>query len=438
MKILIIGQGGREHALAWKAAQSPLTEKVWVAPGNAGTALEEKISNINIEANDIPQLINFVKKESIDLTIVGPEVALAAGVVNSFNQNNLLCFGPTKEAARLETSKAFCKDFLHQHRIPTADYAIFTKEKEALEYLETQKFPIVIKADGLAAGKGVVIAENIHDAKQAVKDILTTNLFGSAGNRIVIEEFLTGFELSYIVVTDGVHILPLASSQDHKRLKDFDLGPNTGGMGAYSPAPQLSLPLENRILSEIIEPVIQGLKTEGIPYIGFLYAGLMIDNNQPKVLEFNCRLGDPEAQPILIRLKNDLVDLCMKTLNKQLNSVQAKWDERPALTVVMTAGGYPQDYKRGDIIQGLEKTEDPDCKVFHAGTKKIGNNIVTDGGRVLSVTVLGDNFIEAQQKAYSIINTIDWPLAHYRHDIGQQAINFLNTKAISSGSEFLL
>lgn len=426
MNILIIGQGGREHALAWKVAQSAQVTQVWVAPGNAGTALENKVKNIPIQANDTEALVKFAKEHAIDLTIVGPEIALAAGVVNAFQKAHLACFGPTAEAAQLEISKIFCKNFLRQYHIPTANYATFTDLNAALAYLQTQSFPLVIKADGLAAGKGVIIAEDHSTAEQAVKSMLESHQFGDAGQAIVIEEFITGEELSYIVMVDGEHILPLASSQDHKRRDNGDLGPNTGGMGAYSPSPLLSSELNQKILSQIIQPTVQALAKRGTPYTGFLYAGLMIDEQlNPKLLEFNCRLGDPETQPLLMRLRSDLVDLCKAALAKKLDLIKAEWDPRPALTIVMASGGYPEAYSNGYVIEGLNRTPPIDCKVFHAGTVLKNNQVITQGGRVLAVTALGETLEKAQSQAYALAKTITWPGCFYRTDIGYRALKLL-------------
>ncbi|MCH9644108.1 MAG: phosphoribosylamine--glycine ligase [Gammaproteobacteria bacterium] len=423
MKILIIGNGGREHALAWKVAQSNQVKQVWVAPGNAGTEMEEKVVNIDINATDIEKLANFATQNNIDLTIVGPEAALAAGIVNHFREHGLKCFGPTQQATQLESSKIFCKDFLQQHNIPTAHYAHFTEVSAALAYLIKQSFPIVIKADGLAAGKGVIIASDYQHAEQTVQDMLSGNQFGDAGHAIVIEEFLQGEELSYIVMSDGKHILSLASSQDHKRRDDGDEGPNTGGMGAYSPAPILTDALEQTIIEKIIKPTIKGMQQLGIPYTGFLYAGIMVTPmGEPKVLEFNCRLGDPETQPLLFRLQSDLVTLCLATLDQTLHQQQADWNPQPALSVVLTAGGYPKHYKKGDIINGLEKINDANVKVFHAGTCKHNNKIVTNGGRVLAITALGDNLLEAQQRAYKQTKSITWTNCYFRKDIGYRGI----------------
>lgn len=423
MKVLIIGSGGREHALAWKAAASNQVEKVFVAPGNAGTALENKVENVAIDVLDIPALVNFAKNNAIDLTIVGPEAPLAFGIVDTFEKNQLACFGPTQAAAQLETSKAFCKQFLKEENIPTAAFETFKEKKPALEYIKSQSFPIVIKASGLAAGKGVIIAETLEQAEKAINAMLDEKTFGEAGNEIVVEEFLTGEELSFIVMVDGEHILPLASSQDHKRRDDGDKGPNTGGMGAYSPAPLLSDTLEQHIMQRIIEPTVKALARRGTPYRGFLYAGLMIsESGAPKVLEYNCRMGDPETQPLLFRLQSDLITLCQAALNGQLNQVNAQWDPRPAICVVLAAGGYPGSYHKGDVIHGLNIKEYSNCKVFHAGTKQQDGNVVTNGGRVLGVTAIGEDLQAAHDTAYRVAKTIHWPNYYYRKDIGHRAL----------------
>jgi len=422
MKVLIIGGGGREHALAWKAAQSARVETVYVAPGNAGTAGEAKLQNIAISAEDIPALLAFAKENSIDLTIVGPEAPLVAGVVNRFEAAGLRCFGPTEGAAQLEGSKAFTKDFLARHDIPTGSYQNFTEIDPAIAYLREQGAPIVIKADGLAAGKGVIVAMTLEEAEAAVKDMLAGNAFGEAGHRVVIEEFLEGEEASFICMVDGKNILPMATSQDHKRVGEGDTGPNTGGMGAYSPAPVVTDAIHARIINEVIEPTVAGMAAEGNPYTGFLYAGLMINaDGAPKVIEYNCRFGDPETQPIMMRLKSDITELCDAALNKKLNSVSAEWDERVALGVVMAAAGYPGSYPKGDVISGLDNDTDS-SKVFHAGTKMEGDNVVTAGGRVLCISSLGANVSEAQQNAYAHVKKISWNGAFYRNDIGYRAV----------------
>ncbi len=422
MKILVIGSGGREHALAWKAAQSENVEVVYVAPGNAGTALEEKLENVDIGVEDIQALIDFAKQKSIDLTIVGPEAPLVMGVVDAFEKEGLKIYGPTKGAAQLEGSKAFTKDFLARHKIPTAAYANFTDIEKAKTYVKQQGTPIVIKADGLAAGKGVIIAQNEAQAFAAIDDMLEGNKFGEAGSRVVIEEFLSGEEASFIVMVDGENILPLATSQDHKARDNGDIGPNTGGMGAYSPAPVVTQEIHDRVMKEVIIPTVQGMAEEGHPYTGFLYAGLMIDNEgTPKVLEYNCRFGDPETQPIMSRMKSDLADLCLAAIEKKLDTATCEWDERAAVGVVLAAGGYPAAYEKGNPISGLNDTQQ-DTKVFHAGTKTDGDNVVTAGGRVLCVVGLGENVTEAQKKAYQRVKSIGWDNVYYRTDIGHKAI----------------
>ncbi len=405
MLVLIVGEGGREHALAWKCAQ---TANVIVAPGNAGTALEPNVSNIPID--DIDGLIEFARHENVDLTIVGPEVPLVNGIVDRFNENNLLCFGPTAKAAQLEGSKIFAKEFLQRHNIPTATYKSFRMSADAVEYLKEQKMPIVIKADGLAGGKGVVVAQTFDEAKLAALNLLSDH------DSIIIEEFLEGEEASYIIMTDGETILPLATSQDHKTRDDGDKGPNTGGMGAYSPAPIVTPEIENIIINEIIQPTIDGLKEDGIDYLGFLYVGLMISGNTVKVLEFNCRLGDPETQVIMVRLNSDLIDLCVATLEGNLQNMTIEWDTRAALGVVMATEGYPFSYNKGNIINGLGSG-----RVFHSGTAISGNNIVTNGGRVLCVVGLGDTITDAKEVAYSQTNLISWNGCFFRRDIGHRA-----------------
>lgn len=423
MKILIIGGGGREHALTWKVAQSSKVSQVFVAPGNAGTAMEHKVKNIAINNNDCEKLLEFALQEGIDLTIVGPEAPLSLGIVDLFQENNLRIFGPKQASARLESSKAFCKDFLKKNKIPTATYQTFTDINAALSYAKKQDYPLVIKADGLAAGKGVIIAENYSQAQNTICEMLAEKKFGEASQKIVIEEFLEGEELSYIVMVDGKHILPLASSQDHKRLLDHDQGPNTGGMGAYSPAPLLTEEMENIILQKIIQPTVRAMQRSGTPYTGFLYAGLMVSPaGAPKVLEFNCRLGDPETQPILMRLESDLIDLFVAALEGKLNKIEIQWDPRFALAVVMAAGGYPEDYKTGDLISGWDQTLSEDCKIFHAGTQKINKEITTHGGRVLAVVALGDSVQITREKAYKIASKIKWRDVFYRKDIGYRAL----------------
>ncbi|WP_341325464.1 phosphoribosylamine--glycine ligase [Methylotuvimicrobium sp. KM2] len=423
MKILIVGGGGREHALAWKAAQSSSAEKVFVAPGNAGTALEPNLENVEIAADDVSALLAFAKQQQIDLTIIGPEAPLVKGIVDSFQEAGLKCFGPTAQAAQLEGSKAFCKDFMARHNIPTAEYQTFTDTAEAITYIEAKGAPIVVKADGLAAGKGVIVAQTIAEATSAVEDMLSGNAFGAAGNRVVIEEFLAGEEASFIVIADGKHALPMATSQDHKARDNGDKGPNTGGMGAYSPAPIVTPEIHDRVMREVIEPTLQGMIEDGIPYTGFLYAGLMIaPDGSLKVLEYNCRFGDPETQPIMMRLKSDLTELCEAALDGTLNSVETDWDERAALGVVLAAGGYPGDYRKGDVITGLPKSELADRKVFHAGTQLQGNDIVTSGGRVLCACALGETIKDAQDNAYALTAEIQWDGIYYRTDIGFKAI----------------
>lgn len=423
MKILIVGSGGREHALAWKAAQSSQAEQVFVAPGNGGTASEPGVENVAIAADDIAGLVEFARRESIGLTIVGPEAPLVLGLVDAFAEAGLPCFGPRQASAQLEGSKAFAKDFLHRHGIPTAAYGVFTEPAPALDYLRQVGAPVVVKADGLAAGKGVILADDLATAEAAVHDMLGGGRFGSAGARVVIEEFLTGEEASFIAMVDGRHILPLASSQDHKARDDGDRGPNTGGMGAYSPAPIVTPEIHDRIMREVMEPTVAGLAAEGRPYLGFLYAGLMIGaDGTPKVLEFNCRLGDPETQPLMMRLDSDLVELCLAALAGRLDQVKADWDARPALGVVMAAGGYPDDYDTGHVIRGLDTVPSSEAKVFQAGTRRAGDDILTNGGRVLCVTALGANVAEAQRLAYQAVDRIQWTGAFCRRDIGHRAI----------------
>ena len=420
MKLLIIGNGGREHAIAWKCSQSEKIEKIFVAPGNAGTALEKKVYNVNIDILDLEGLVNFVKSQKIDLTIVGPEIPLAAGIVNVFENHGLLCFGPKKEAAMLETSKVFCKKFLNKYQIPTASYGCFDNRDMAIDYVTKQNFPIVIKASGLAAGKGVFIVQNLQEAKEALIDIFDKNIFGESGSEVVIEEFLVGEELSFIVITDGKTILPFESSRDHKRRDDGDFGPNTGGMGAYSPSPILSQSLEKKIISTIIEPTIQSLKSEGITYKGFLYAGLMISKTgEAKVLEYNCRLGDPETQPLMFRLKSDLVELIMKAVKGELDTAQElTWHEGSSTGIIMASEGYPVSSKKGDAITGLSDHFPVECKVFHSGTKMESGTIVTSGGRVLCVTALGKDLKESSKRAYNALKTVNFRGCFYRKDIG--------------------
>ena len=423
MKVLVIGNGGREHALAWKAAQSPLVTKVFVAPGNAGTALETNLENINIKATDIAGLLNFAQEQQIDLTIVGPEAPLVIGIVDSFQKAGLKIFGPSKAAAQLEGSKAFTKDFLARHNIPTAEYQNFTEIEPAIAYIRQKGAPIVIKADGLAAGKGVIVAMTLKEAEDAVHDMLAGNAFGDAGHRVVIEEFLDGEEASFIVMVDGEHVEPMATSQDHKRVGDGDTGLNTGGMGAYSPAPVVTDDVFTKVMEQVIYPTVNGMAQEGNVYVGFLYAGLMIDKQgNPKVIEFNCRFGDPETQPIMMRMQSDLVELCLAAVEGKLNTVKSKWDPRPALGVVLAAGGYPGDYNTKDVILGLPAEIDQDCKVFHAGTSLENGQVYTNGGRVLCVTALGNTVSDAQQYAYEQLKNIYWHGCYYRHDIGYRAI----------------
>ena len=422
MKVLIIGSGGREHALAYKAAQSKNVEQVFVAPGNAGTATELKVQNVNINADNISALLEFALSEQIGLTIVGPEQPLVLGVVDSFEDAGLTIFGPSKAAAQLEGSKSFSKDFLAKYDIPTAEYKTFEDIDSAVAYIDDKGAPIVVKADGLAAGKGVIVALTKQEAYDAVQDMLADNKFGDAGSRVVIEEFLEGEEASFIVMVDGENVLPFATSQDHKRAYNGDQGPNTGGMGAYSPAPVVSDKIHNRIMQEVIYPTVQGMIDEGTPYKGFLYAGLMINNNgEPKVIEFNCRFGDPETQPIMLRLESDLVELCQLACAGKLDTASITFNPKAAIGVVMAAGGYPGSYDKGDIISGLDSPSE-NGKIFHAGTMINNGNIVTSGGRVLCITSLGNTVTEAQQKAYKLLETVSWDNAMYRTDIGYRAI----------------
>lgn len=423
MNILVIGSGGREHALAWKAAQSPLVDTVYVAPGNAGTTMEAKLENVAIAADDIEALIAFAQKNEIGLTIVGPEAPLVIGIVDTFQNAGLPCFGPSQGAAQLEGSKSFTKDFLARHNIPTGAYQTFTDQDRALAYLREQGAPIVVKADGLAAGKGVIVAMDLETAEAAIKDMLSGNAFGEAGHRVVIEEFLDGEEASFIVMADGNNILPMATSQDHKRVGDGDTGLNTGGMGAYSPAPVVTDEVYRRIMDEVIRPTVAGMAAEGLPYTGFLYAGLMITSDgTPKVIEYNCRFGDPETQPIMLRMQSDLTAHCLAALEGKLDSEQTEWDPRASLGVVIAAGGYPSSYDKGDVISGLPQQETAGEKVFHAGTAMQGNQIVTAGGRVLCVTALGDSVAQAQQRVYQLAKQISWKDSFYRKDIGYRAV----------------
>ncbi|GIA16364.1 phosphoribosylamine--glycine ligase [Vibrio cholerae] len=423
MQVLIIGSGGREHALAWKVAQNPQVDTIYVAPGNAGTALEHKVQNVNIGITDIPALVAFAQDKAIELTIVGPEAPLVIGVVDAFRAAGLPIFGPTQSAAQLEGSKAFTKDFLARHNIPTAAYANFTEIEPALAYVREKGAPIVVKADGLAAGKGVIVAITLQEAEDAIQDMLAGNAFGSAGSRVVVEEFLDGEEASFIVMVDGENVLPMATSQDHKRVGDADTGPNTGGMGAYSPAPVVTQDVHDRVMCEVIYPTVRGMAAEGNTYTGFLYAGLMIDSTgAPKVIEYNCRFGDPETQPIMMRLQSDLVELCQAAIAGKLDQVESKWDPRASIGVVLAAGGYPGDYTKGEVISGLPTQESAGQKVFHAGTETQGDQVVTNGGRVLCATALGNTVLEAQQRAYQLADQIRWNGMFCRRDIGYRAI----------------
>ncbi|VEB26722.1 phosphoribosylamine--glycine ligase [Actinobacillus lignieresii] len=423
MNVLIIGNGGREHALAWKVRQSPLVKKVFVAPGNAGTALEEGIENVAIAATDVPALVAFAKENQIGLTIVGPEAPLVISVVDAFRANGLKIFGPTQAAAQLEGSKAFTKDFLARHQIPTAEYQNFTEVEPALAYLKQKGAPIVIKADGLAAGKGVIVAMTLEEAEEAVKDMLSGNAFGEAGSRVVIEEFLDGEEASFIVMVDGKNVEPMATSQDHKRVGEGDQGLNTGGMGAYSPAPVVTPEIHNRVMQEVIYPTVKGMAAEGNPYTGFLYAGLMImPNGQPKVIEFNCRFGDPETQPIMMRLESDLVQLCLAACDEKLDTIKSKWCEQAALGIVLAAEGYPGDYRKGDEISGIPTQAQKSQKVFLAGVEQKDGKLVTNGGRVLCATALGNSVFDAQQQALKLAEQIQWQGRFYRRDIGYRAV----------------
>tara|TARA_B100001142_G_scaffold11311_1_gene10827 strand:+ start:107 stop:1405 length:1299 start_codon:yes stop_codon:yes gene_type:complete len=423
MKILVIGGGGREHALAWKFAQSSLVSEVLVAPGNAGTIKEEKVRNVSVKADDLDGLLNLAQTENISLTIVGPEQPLVEGVVDLFEAAGLKCFGPRAAAAKLEGSKAFSKEFLERHNIPTATYKDFEDLDKAIEYVRSSTFPIVIKADGLAAGKGVIITETLAEAENTLRRMLEGKIFGQAGSKVVIEEFLYGEEASFIAIVDDTRIVPLASSQDHKTRDEGDQGPNTGGMGAYSPAPVMTKKLTDQVMQDIILPTVEGMHADGMNYRGFLYAGLMIDpNGNTKVLEFNCRFGDPETQPILIRLRSDLAALCLSAFDGSLESIEIEWDPRASLGVVMASDGYPESYRKGDAITGLDNILGENSKVFHAGTTLDEKNIVTNGGRVLCAVALGKNVTEAAANAYDITEKIDWEGAFYRHDIGYRAI----------------
>ncbi len=423
MNVLIIGNGGREHALAWRLRQSPQAGKIFVAPGNAGTHLEAGVENVAIDTLDFPALVKFAQQNDIGLTIVGPEAPLVAGVVDYFANHGLRCFGPSRNAAQLEGSKAFTKDFLARHGVPTAAYRNFTEIAPAVAYVREQGAPIVIKADGLAAGKGVIIAQTVEEAIATIEDMLAGNKFGNAGHRVVIEQFLTGEEASFIVMVDGIHVLPFATSQDHKARDDGDRGPNTGGMGAYSPAPVVTDAVHAKVMRQVIMPTVNGMRADGNPYVGFLYAGLMIsENGDINVIEYNCRFGDPEAQPVMMRLQSDLITLCNAALDGQLNTVSAQWDPRPAVGVVMASGGYPDAYAKGDVISGLETNTSSDRKVFHAGTAMRGNDVVSNGGRVLCATALGNTVTEAQQAAYALADGVHWSKVYYRRDIAYRAI----------------
>jgi phosphoribosylamine--glycine ligase len=422
MNVLIIGGGGREHALGWKVAQSTKVEQVFIAPGNAGTALEAKLTNVNIAVEDIQALVAFAQDKNIELTIVGPEVPLVLGVVDAFQAVGLAIFGPSKAAAQLEGSKAFTKDFLQRHAIPTGDYQNFTEIEPALAYVRAKGAPIVIKADGLAAGKGVIVAMTLVEAEDAIRDMLAGNAFGEAGSRVVIEEFLDGEEASFIVMVDGKNVLAFATSQDHKRVGNGDSGPNTGGMGAYSPAPVVTPEIHQRVMDEVIYPTVNGMAAEGNTYVGFLYAGLMImADDTPKVIEYNCRFGDPETQPIMLRLQSDLVELVEYALAGNLDKISAEFDSRASVGVVLAAGGYPDCYAKGDVISGLS-LGNSEAKVFHAGTKEIDGQVTTNGGRVLCATALGNSVTEAQQNAYELVKQISWKGMFHRDDIAYRAI----------------
>jgi phosphoribosylamine---glycine ligase len=424
MKVLIVGSGGREHALAWKIKQSPKVDHVFVTPGNAGTASEPGIENVAIAVNDIADLCAFAQANTIGLTIIGPEVPLSLGIVDAFQQAGLRCFGPSAKAAQLEASKAYCKDFLVRYNIPTAKYQTFTDKNLAIAYIKAEGAPIVVKADGLAAGKGVVVAQTEQQAIAAVEEMLSGNAFGTAGSRVVVEEFLVGEEASFIVMADGQHALAMATSQDHKARDNGDQGPNTGGMGAYSPAPVVTPAIHQQVMDAIIYPTLRGMAADGIPYTGFLYAGLMIaPDGTVKVLEYNCRFGDPETQPIMMRLHSDLVELCEYALAGQLDQIGSEWDSRVAVGVVLAAGGYPDSYESGKVIKGLPTQALADSKVFHAGTKQVEDTVVTAGGRVLCACALGDTIQEAQAKAYELANTICWEGIYYRTDIGFKAMH---------------
>ncbi len=422
MKVLIIGSGGREHALAWKVAQSPRVSEVHVAPGNAGTATEARTRNVPIRAEDVDGLVRYALAEGIDLTIVGPEGPLVLGVTDAFRSAGLRCFGPSRRAAQLEGSKAFSKDFLNRHGIPTAAYATFSRNDFDAGWVRFHQGPLVVKADGLAAGKGVVICATADEAVETAQAMFAGR-FGKAGDRVVVEEFLEGEEASFIAMVDGEHVLPLATSQDHKRLLDGDRGPNTGGMGAYSPAPVVTAAIHERVMHEVMWPTVRALAAEGTPYVGFLYAGLMIAaDGTPRVLEFNCRFGDPETQPILARMRSDLTALCEAAIDGRLATVEVDWDPRAAVGVVLAAAGYPESVRKGDVITGLEAAASMPGKVFHAGTAIEGDHVVTAGGRVLCAVGLGDTVADAQAQAYALVGAIRWEGAQYRHDIGHRAV----------------
>ena len=423
MNILVIGSGGREHALAWKCAQADRVNHVYVAPGNAGTSLEPKVKNITLDVLDFPALAQFAEENEIALTIVGPEAPREEGNVDFFQEKGLACFGPSRAAAQLEGSKAFSKDFLKRHGIPTAAFETFTDTASAVSFVQSRGAPIVIKADGLAAGKGVIVAETEAQAIAAVEDMLQGNKYGDAGHRVVIEDFLVGEEASFIAMIDGENILPMASSQDHKARDNGDKGPNTGGMGAYSPAPVVSHAVHERIMEQVIRPTVAGMTSDGHPYVGFLYAGLMIDQDgNPSVVEFNCRFGDPEAQPVMMRLQSDLTELCQLALAGRLDSAQAHWDERPAVGVVLAAGGYPDNYQKGTVIQGLDAQHNDSQNIFHAGTREENGRVLTHGGRVLCAAALGQSVAAAQRSAYELAAGISWENVYFRTDIAHRAI----------------
>jgi phosphoribosylamine--glycine ligase len=424
MNILIIGSGGREHALSWKCAQSDQVDLVFVAPGNAGSDSEPGVQNVALDIGNFDALTNFAKENNVGLTIIGPEAPLVDGIVDAFQAQDLACFGPSKGAAQLEGSKAFTKDFLARHNIPSAAYQNFTEVEPAVAYVREQGAPIVIKADGLAAGKGVIIAQTLEEAETTIRDMLSGNSFGEAGHRVVVEEFMQGEEASFIALVDGVHALPFATSQDHKARDDGDTGPNTGGMGAYSPAPVVTPEIHDRIMQEVIMPTVNGMAAEGNTYVGFLYAGLMIgEDGTPRVVEYNCRFGDPEAQPIMMRLQSDLVELCQASLAGDLDKTSIDFDSRASMGVVLAAGGYPADYAKGKSIKGLDADSgSTTSKIFHAGTKSVGDDIVTNGGRVLCATALGDSVTQAQANAYKLVEQINWEAMYYRKDIGHRAV----------------